>query len=57
MRLRLLAHRDRMFRGEKVNVTEGRAALHVALRNRSNRLIAADGHDASTHGLIQRYKA
>lgn len=37
--------RDRMFRGEKINVTEGRAVLHVALRNRSNRPILVDGED------------
>jgi glucose-6-phosphate isomerase len=37
--------RDRMFAGEKINVTEGRAVLHVALRNRSNRPILVDGED------------
>jgi glucose-6-phosphate isomerase len=37
--------RDRMFRGEKVNTTEGRAVLHVALRNRSGRPVSVDGHD------------
>ncbi|HRR27638.1 MAG TPA: glucose-6-phosphate isomerase, partial [Acidobacteriota bacterium] len=37
--------RDRMFAGEAVNVTEGRAALHVALRNRSGRPIFVDGRD------------
>jgi glucose-6-phosphate isomerase len=30
-----LAHRDRMFAGEKINSTEDRAVLHVALRDRS----------------------
>ncbi|WP_298040058.1 glucose-6-phosphate isomerase [uncultured Desulfuromonas sp.] len=34
-----------MFAGEKINVTEGRAVLHVALRNRSGRPIAVDGKD------------
>jgi glucose-6-phosphate isomerase len=34
-----------MFAGEKINVTEGRAALHVALRNRSGRPITVDGRD------------
>ncbi|PNI95533.1 GPI isoform 3, partial [Pan troglodytes] len=29
------AARERMFNGEKINYTEGRAVLHVALRNRS----------------------
>ena len=37
--------RDRMFAGEAINVTEGRAVLHVALRNRSNRPISVDGED------------
>src|SRR5271166_592753 len=36
---------ERMFRGEKINVTENRAVLHVALRNRSNRPILVDGSD------------
>ena len=34
-----------MFRGDKINVTEERAVLHVALRNRSNRPICVDGVD------------
>ncbi len=34
-----------MFSGEKINVTEGRAVLHVALRNRSNRPVLVDGQD------------
>ena len=37
--------RDKMFAGEKINVTEGRAVLHVALRNRSNKPILVDGKD------------
>ena len=36
---------DRMFAGEKINNTEDRAVLHVALRNRSNRPIEVDGED------------
>ncbi len=36
---------DRMFGGEKINNTEHRAVLHVALRNRSNRPIPVDGTD------------
>jgi glucose-6-phosphate isomerase len=35
----------RMFSGEKINRTENRAVLHVALRNRSNRPIVVDGKD------------
>jgi len=34
-----------MFSGEKINVTENRAVLHIALRNRSNRPILVDGED------------
>jgi glucose-6-phosphate isomerase len=37
--------RERMFRGEKINHTENRAVLHVALRNRSNTPIRVDGED------------
>ncbi len=37
--------RDRMFAGEKINSTEGRAVLHVALRNRGGRPIHVDGKD------------
>ncbi len=36
---------DRMFAGEKINNTEGRAAFHVALRNRSERPMTVDGRD------------
>ncbi|MTJ81531.1 MAG: glucose-6-phosphate isomerase [Telmatospirillum sp.] len=37
--------RDEMFSGGRINVTENRAVLHVALRNRSNRPILVDGVD------------
>ncbi|KAM9854699.1 glucose-6-phosphate isomerase a [Aulostomus maculatus] len=37
--------RDRMFSGEKINFTEGRAVLHVALRNLSDTPIHVDGKD------------
>lgn len=36
---------DAMFSGEKINVTENRPVLHIALRNRSNRPIYVDGKD------------
>lgn len=36
---------EKMFTGEKINVTEDRAVLHVALRNRSNDPIYVDGED------------
>lgn len=35
----------KMFSGEKINITEKRAVLHVALRNRSNKPIYVDGKD------------
>ena len=34
-----------MFRGDKINTTEKRAVLHVALRNRANKPIKVDGKD------------
>lgn len=37
--------RDAMFSGEKINFTENRAVLHIALRNRSNTPIIVDGAD------------
>ncbi len=36
---------EAMFSGEKINTTENRAVLHIALRNRSNRPILVDGQD------------
>jgi glucose-6-phosphate isomerase len=36
---------EAMFSGRKINTTEERAVLHVALRNRSNRPIMVDGKD------------
>jgi len=47
----LAAERDvlgwakKMFDGVKINITENRAVLHIALRNRSNRPIYVDGKD------------
>ncbi|MET0065878.1 MAG: glucose-6-phosphate isomerase [Candidatus Thiodiazotropha sp.] len=37
--------RRRMFSAERINITENRAVLHVALRNRSNQPIWFDGED------------
>ncbi len=36
---------EAMFSGQKINTTENRAVLHIALRNRSNRPILVDGQD------------
>jgi glucose-6-phosphate isomerase len=41
----LEAWRERMFAGDAINITERRAVLHVALRNRSNRPVLVDGRD------------
>jgi glucose-6-phosphate isomerase len=40
-------HRDRMFAGAPINATEGRAVLHVALRDRSGRPVQVDGRDVA----------
>lgn len=37
------AARDKMFAGEKINITENRAVLHTALRNRSDEPVYVDG--------------
>jgi glucose-6-phosphate isomerase len=41
--VKLPASIEAMFNGEKINVTENRAVLHVALRNRSGTPIEVDG--------------
>ena len=52
----VLAYRDKMFAGEKINGTEKRAVLHPALRNQSNRPIIVDGHDVmpGIHALFEK---
>uniref|UniRef100_A0A8D2KXT6 Glucose-6-phosphate isomerase n=1 Tax=Varanus komodoensis TaxID=61221 RepID=A0A8D2KXT6_VARKO len=37
--------REQMFTGEKINFTENRAVLHIALRNRSNTPVLVEGKD------------
>ncbi|OYY92695.1 MAG: glucose-6-phosphate isomerase [Hydrogenophilales bacterium 28-61-23] len=37
--------RDAMFAGDKINITENRAVLHTALRNRSEQPVMLDGRD------------
>ncbi|MFM2279280.1 MAG: hypothetical protein RLZZ444_1511, partial [Pseudomonadota bacterium] len=39
------SRREAMFEGGIINTTEGRAVLHTALRNRSNRPVLVDGKD------------
>lgn len=47
-----------MFAGEKINRTEGRAVLHVALRNRSNTPILVDGKDVmpEVNAVLEKMK-
>jgi glucose-6-phosphate isomerase len=45
----LEAWRARMFAGDRINTTENRAVLHVALRNRSDRPILVGGEDIMPH--------
>ncbi|MFU2508481.1 glucose-6-phosphate isomerase [Pseudoalteromonas sp. ASV78] len=40
--------RDKMFSGEKINITEDRAVLHTALRNRSASSLVVDGENVSS---------
>ncbi|MGD8938224.1 MAG: glucose-6-phosphate isomerase, partial [Gammaproteobacteria bacterium] len=49
---------EKMFRGEKINFTENRAVLHVALRNRSNEPIIVDGEDVmpQVNGVLQKMR-
>ena len=37
--------RDRMFRGDRINFTENRAVLHIALRRPANQPLPVDGQD------------
>jgi glucose-6-phosphate isomerase len=47
---------DAMFAGERINVTENRAVLHVALRAPSGTSILLDGHDVvpDVHEVLDR---
>src|SRR6516164_2389267 len=50
---------DAMFRGEKINVTEGRAVLHVALRAPKGTTIRVDGADVvpQVHAVLDKMAA
>jgi glucose-6-phosphate isomerase len=50
---------DAMFRGDRINVTEGRAVLHVALRAPRDRVIEVEGHDVvpEVHEVLERMAA
>lgn len=47
------------FAGEKINETEGRAVLHTALRNRSNKPVLVDGKDVmpDVNAVLAQMKA
>lgn len=49
----------RMFTGEKINTTENRAVLHIALRNRANTPILVDGKDVmpDVNAVLDHMKA
>ena len=51
--------RDAMFRGEKINITEGRAVLHVALRAPRGTQIRVDGVDIvpEVHAVLDKMAA
>ena len=55
----LRAHIDAMFRGDKINRTENRAVLHVALRAPRTQSILVDGHDVvpDVHAVLNRMAA
>ncbi len=52
----LRARIDAMFRGDKINVTENRAVLHVALRAPKGQSIVVDGEDVvpKVHAVLER---
>ncbi len=54
----VLAYRDNMFAGEKINFTEDRAVLHIALRNRSNAPIYVDDQDVmpAVNGVLNQMR-
>ena len=53
------ARRDAMFSGEKINVSENRAVLHVALRAERGEKILVDGKDVvpEVHAVLDRMTA
>ena len=55
----LQAHIDAMFRGDKINFTEGRAVLHVALRAPKGTSIVVDGQEVvpEVHAVLDRMAA
>jgi glucose-6-phosphate isomerase len=54
----LAEHRDAMFRGEHINVSENRAVLHTALRLPATATLVVDGEDvvAEVHEVLARMR-
>lgn len=50
------AARERMFAGEKINNTEGRAVLHTALRRTDGAAVCVDGRDVMPEVKAERAK-
>src|SRR6201995_2045209 len=55
---RVTEHRDAMFRGEHINVSENRAVLHTALRLAATATRVVDGEDvvAEVHEVLGRMR-
>jgi glucose-6-phosphate isomerase len=53
------ARREAMFRGDRINVSENRSVLHVALRMPRDRSLVVDGVDVvkEVHGVLDRMAA
>ncbi|WP_405728055.1 glucose-6-phosphate isomerase [Streptomyces sp. NBC_00028] len=51
--------RDAMFRGEKINLTEGRAVLHTALRAARDAVVEVDGENVvpQVHAVLDKMSA
>jgi glucose-6-phosphate isomerase len=51
-------HREAMFRGDHINVSENRAVLHTALRLPATATLVVDGQDvvADVHGVLARMR-
>ena len=52
----LNTHIEAMFRGDKINLTEGRAVLHIALRAPRGQQIFVDGHNVvpDVHAVLDK---
>jgi glucose-6-phosphate isomerase len=55
----LAQHREAMFTGQKINTTENRAVLHVALRAPASESILVDGEDVvpAVHDVLDKMSA